>query len=140
MGCFHYRARSKHGELFVGELQASDIHEAALRIREKGLWVVGLEEVVSKLSWRERLKGILFKEINIPGLSGDLGRKEEALFLSQLASLMQAGLPLQQALGNNPCQHICKLSPHHILLGQGKQPLYSKSSFLGGRCMQRSQH
>lgn len=98
MGCFHYRARSKHGELFVGELQASDIHEAALRIREKGLWVVGLEEVVPKLSWRERLKGILFKEINVPGLSGDLGRKEEALFLSQLASLVQAGLPLQQAL------------------------------------------
>lgn len=98
MGNFHYRARSKRGELLVGELQASDIHEAALRIREKGLWVVGLEEEVPMLSWRESLKGILFKEINIPGLSTGLGRKEELLFLSQLSSMVQAGLPLQQAL------------------------------------------
>lgn len=98
MGIFHYRARNNHAELFTGEITAEDIHAASLQIRSKGLWVVQLEEEVPKRSWQEKIKAFLMQDISIPGLSAALGREEEALFLSQLSSLLQAGLPLQQAL------------------------------------------
>lgn len=98
MGVFHYRARNNHAELFTGEVNAENIHAAALQIRSKGLWVVQLKEEVPKIPWQEKLKAFLMQDINIPGISSTLGREEEALFISQLSSLLQAGLPLQQAL------------------------------------------
>lgn len=98
MGIFRYRARGHNMELFVGEVNAEDIHAAALQIRNRGLWVVQLEEEVPQRSWQERIKAFLLQDINIPGISANLGREEEVLFLSQLSSMLQAGLPLQQAL------------------------------------------
>lgn len=98
VGIFRYRARNNHAELFTGKITAENIHVAALQIRSKGLWVVQLEEELPRLSWQERIKAFLMQDISIPGLSAGLGRKEEVLFLSQLSYMLQAGLPLQQAL------------------------------------------
>lgn len=112
MGIFRYRARGRHAELFTGEVTAENIHAAALQIRSKGLWVVQLDEEVPERSWLERLNSFLMQDISIPGLSARLGREEEVLFLSQLSSLLQAGLPLQQAL--------CAMVKH------GEQEAYQK--------------
>ena len=98
VGTFRYRARNNHAELFVGEIFAEDIHEAALKIRSKGLWVVQLVEEVPKRSWLEKIKAFLLQDVSVPGFSAALGREEEIIFLSQLSSMLQAGLPLQQAL------------------------------------------
>ena len=98
MGVFYYRARNNHAELFTGKVIAENIHDAAFEIRSKGLWVVQLDEEVSKISWQEKIKNFLMQDINIPGLSSNLGRQEEVLFFCQLSSMLQAGLPLQQAL------------------------------------------
>ena len=98
VGIFHYRARNNHAELFTGEVTAENIHAAALQIRSKGLWVVQLDEKIPTLSWQEKLKAFLMQDIHIPGLSDSLGKYEESLFISQLSSMLQANLPLQQAL------------------------------------------
>ena len=98
MGIFHYRARNNHAELFTGEVTAKDIHAAAMQIRSKGLWVVQLEEEVPRRPWWEKVTAFLMQDISIPGISASLGREEEALFLSQLSSMLQAGLPLPKAL------------------------------------------
>ena len=98
MGIFHYRARNNHAELFTGEVTAKDIHVAAMQIRSKGLWVVQLEEEVPRCPWWEKVTAFLMQDISIPGISASLGREEEALFLSQLSSMLQAGLPLPKAL------------------------------------------
>ena len=91
-----YRARNDSGESFAGEVAAENIHAAAASIRDKGLWIVFLEEKLPTRSKFEVVKGWLTKEIELPGMG--LGKREEALFLRQLAAFLQAGLTIQQAL------------------------------------------
>lgn len=95
VGIYRYQARNGKGELFTGELEAGDRHAAALSIRGRGLWVARLEEVREDVSWQVRVKEFLSRD-----LTGNGGVKQEQalLFLRQLAVLIRAGLPEQQAI------------------------------------------
>ena len=125
LGIFNYRGRNRHGELFTGEIHAENIHEAALQIRSRGLWVVGLDEEVLQPPLIDRIKDFFLQDINIPGFSNSLGKETEVMILSQLASLIQAGLPLQQALcamekygEDDVCQKLKKQLEHDVSSGR----------------------
>jgi len=91
---FNYQARRKNGDLVGGELSASGRDDVAKQLRERGMYVVAIEEKGAKRS---------------SGLSIDLeelmvwkhGYKiaDLAYFSQQLSVLIGAGIPLVSALG-----------------------------------------
>ena len=96
MGVFQYEARNRAGEFFAGTVEARDEREAAGLIRRRGLWVAALhlqcEEAAGAPAvsrWRQQLAGAVAKtppaELRV-------------LFLRQMAAMMQAGMPVHQAL------------------------------------------
>ena len=95
MGVFQYEARNRAGEFFAGTVEARDEREAAGLIRRRGLWVASLcrqhGEVTAErgTSWRQQLAGAVTK--TPPA-------KLRVLFLRQMAAMMQAGMPVHQAL------------------------------------------
>lgn len=96
MGVFQYEARNRAGEFFAGTVEARDEREAAGLIRRRGLWVAALhlqcEEAAGAPAgsrWRQQLAGAVAK--TPPA-------KLRVLFLRQMAAMMQAGMPVHQAL------------------------------------------
>lgn len=96
MGVFQYEARNRAGEFFAGTVEARDEREAAGLIRRRGLWVAALhlqcEEAAGTPAvsrWRQQLAGAVAK--TPPA-------KLRVLFLRQMAAMMQAGMPVHQAL------------------------------------------
>lgn len=95
MGVFQYEARNRAGEFFAGTVEARDEREAAGLIRRRGLWVASLcrqhGEVTAERGtrWRQQLAGALVKTPTA---------KLRVLFLRQMAAMMQAGMPVHQAL------------------------------------------
>ena len=96
MGVFQYEARNRAGEFFAGTVEAHDEREAAGLIRRRGLWVAALhlqcEEAAGAPAvsrWRQQLAGAVAK--TPPA-------KLRVLFLRQMAAMMQAGMPVHQAL------------------------------------------
>lgn len=83
---FNYKAKDKVGRIIKGEVEASDINAAAKLIRSKGLFVISL-----------KLKGQPILSI--------FGKKKEkvtpgdvATFTRQLSTMINAGLPITEAL------------------------------------------
>lgn len=83
---FNYKAKDKAGRIIKGEVEASDINAAAKLIRSKGLFVISL-----------KLKGQPILSI--------FGKKKEkvtpgdvATFTRQLSTMINAGLPITEAL------------------------------------------
>lgn len=86
---FVYTAREKSGVITEGTIDAIDRDEAAHKIAERGMVPVTLKQKSKKLSLDI---GALFKKIRgIPAL-------EKVVFARQLATMINAGLPLSQAL------------------------------------------
>jgi type IV pilus assembly protein PilC len=83
---FNYKAKDKSGKLIVGEVEAANENEAARLIRDKGLYVIS---VVGKIDspfslirrFRERITAA-----------------DVATFTRQLATMINAGLPITEAL------------------------------------------
>ena len=105
MGVFLYEARNRAGELFAGTIEAKDKREAAGLIRRRGLWIASLspqeEKKAGGPAWRAQLTR----------LNAMPAAKLRVLFLRQMAAMMQAGMPVHQALeilsrsdGNPPYQ------------------------------------
>ncbi|MCK1792936.1 type II secretion system inner membrane protein GspF [Pseudomonas violetae] len=83
MTTFDYRAHDAHGRVCKGRLEADGPLHARQLLRERGLWPL-------KLNAREGAG---------PRLRNDrLGAAELALLTLQLSTLVQAGLPLEEAL------------------------------------------
>ena len=135
MGVFLYEARNRAGELFAGTIEAKDKREAAGLIRRRGLWIASLspqeEKKAGGPAWRMR-----FTKLNAMPAA-----KLRVLFLRQMAAMMQAGMPVHQALeilsrsdGNPPYQSflqdllkgIMAGHPLHEMLAQHPQ-LFSAS-------------
>lgn len=95
MGVFQYEARNRAGEFFAGTVEAHDEREAAGLIRRRGLWVASLcrqhgdATAARGTRWRQQLAGAVAK--TPPA-------KLRVLFLRQMAAMMQAGMPVHQAL------------------------------------------
>ncbi len=88
MPTYQYKARDKQGRLINAVIEADDIRTAARVLREKGLFIAEIKEPGRGLQ----------AEIKLPGLEPKPGLKDLAIFSRQLATMLNAGLPIVQAL------------------------------------------
>jgi general secretion pathway protein F len=101
MAAFHYNALDAAGKPSNGMIEADSARLARTQLREKGLFVVELDA----LSDTSTQKGA--RSFNLP-FRKRIPLSEVSLMLRQLATLLEAGLPLEQALavlieqGDNP--------------------------------------
>jgi len=109
---FNYVAMDSHGKETKGTLEVNSQNEAIGRVKEMGLFptkIVEVEKVKEKADKKPAAKGAAGKapgkpkkkgEINIkiPGLGGRVKSKVLTTFTRQLATLVDAGLPLLRGL------------------------------------------
>ncbi len=87
MTAFHYQALDANGKPQQGIIEADSGRQARTQLRETGLFVVELDDVVAKKSSGQL--NFSRQRISLSDLS---------LLLRQLATLLEAGLPLEQSL------------------------------------------
>lgn len=101
MAAFHYNALDAEGKPSNGMIEADSARLARTQLRDKGLFVVELDSLSDKPSQTGARSWKLPFRKRIP-------LSEVSLMLRQLATLLEAGLPLEQALavlieqGDNP--------------------------------------
>ncbi|MBI4157420.1 type II secretion system F family protein [Candidatus Woesebacteria bacterium] len=83
---FFYKAKDKSGSLVTGEVEASSDTHAAKLIREKGLFVIVIKPL------RENPLNLITK------FRDRITNSDVANFTRQLATMVNAGLPISQAL------------------------------------------
>jgi type IV pilus assembly protein PilC len=88
MPTYQYKARDRQGRLVNAVIEAEDMRTAARNLREKGLFIAEIKEPGRGLQ----------AEIKLPGLEPQPGLKDLAIFSRQLATMLNAGLPIVQAL------------------------------------------
>lgn len=86
MPTFDYRAHDAQGKTCKGRLEADGARHARQLLRERGLWPRTLLEVKVAAATGKQPRG------------GRLGAADLALLTLQLSTLVQAGLPLEEAL------------------------------------------
>jgi len=86
MKLFNYKAKNKSNELVTGEVEATDERHAAKLVRERGLIVLTIKPV------RESVFGIIKK------LKERVTSSDVASFTRQLSTMINAGLPITEAL------------------------------------------
>src|ERR1041385_520748 len=106
---FNYVAMDSHGKETKGTLEVASQNEAIGRVKEMGLFPTKIVEV-EKVREKAEKKGKAAPgkpagkkkggsiNINIPGLSGRVKAKVLTVFTRQLATLVDAGLPLLRGL------------------------------------------
>jgi type II secretory pathway component PulF len=82
---YRYRARNKQSEVLTGIVEAASLESAERILADNGLSVLSLEKTKN---WREVL-----------GFGQKIRLKQKAFVARQLATMVNAGLPLPQALG-----------------------------------------
>ena len=107
MSNYSYEAVDSGGLKIEGSLEVMDQNEAIRRVKEMGLFPVRIVEAQgrrAKSQMRrarrgERTEGRgMSVEIKIPFLSGRVKKAELAIFTRQLATLIEAGMPLLRGL------------------------------------------
>lgn len=84
---FKYQAKTKTGELQVGNIEAANRDSAASILASHDLYILSIEPAEKK-SWYDVLAGYF----------GRVSRKDMMVFTRQLATLLEARLPLNNAL------------------------------------------
>src|SRR5258706_9957470 len=109
---YNYVAMDSHGKESKGTLEVATQNEAIGRVKEMGLFptkIVEIEKVKEKAEGKKaggapagrkgaKKSGGLNFQIKIPGLSGGVKSKVLTTFTRQLATLVDAGLPLLRGL------------------------------------------
>src|ERR1700710_952351 len=106
---FNYVAMDSHGKETKGTLEVNSQNEAIGRVKEMGLFptkIVEVEKVSSKPDKKggkpaakgKKKGGQMQINIRIPGLGGRVKSKVLTTFTRQLATLVDAGLPLLRGL------------------------------------------
>ena len=105
---YNYVAMDSRGKETKGTLEVTSQNEAIGRVKEMGLFptkIVEVEKIREKLDKKTkaakpaRKKGAAMNlNIKIPGLSGRVKSKVLTAFTRQLATLVDAGLPLLRGL------------------------------------------
>jgi type IV pilus assembly protein PilC len=86
MNRFNYKAKDKNGLLVTGEVEAGNVNEAAKLVRAKGLYIISIKaKIDSPLNFIKR-----FRERVTPS--------DVATFTRQLSTMINAGLPITEAL------------------------------------------
>ncbi|RJP45626.1 type II secretion system F family protein [Candidatus Parcubacteria bacterium] len=84
---FRYQARTQEGEMQVGFVEAPDQGSATNILASHNLFILSIE-AAARLQWYERLAGYF----------GRVRRRDMVIFTRQLATLLEARLPLSSAL------------------------------------------
>jgi general secretion pathway protein F len=101
MAAFHYNALDAAGKPSTGMIEADSARLARAQLRESGLFVVELDALADTSTKQGA------RSFNLP-FRKRIPLSEVSLMLRQLATLLEAGLPLEQALavlieqGDNP--------------------------------------
>ena len=102
MSTFLYEARSRSGEFFAGAVEAADKREAAGLIRRRGLWIASLNlkegEEEREEKQKQRRQQTFLASLRHCLKTGTVSKKQRVVFIRQLAVLLQAGLPVHEAL------------------------------------------
>jgi len=85
MASFTYQARTVAGKPIVGEIEALDPQAAATQLMDRGLMVVSLRRAAGRRVGKKRHQG-------------GVKAQDLVVFTRQLATMMDAGLPLVQSL------------------------------------------
>lgn len=86
MNRFNYKAKDKEGRLVTGEVEAGSLTDAARLVRSKGLYIISLQaKIDSPLNFIRRMKERITS-------------KDVATFTRQLSTMINAGLPITEAL------------------------------------------
>jgi len=91
MPTFAYRAKNSSGSIVDGSVEAGDVRAAAMKLRDMGLWPVEL---------REQRAGAKGRAVGFSPLWAGVSLRSLALFYRQLATMLQAGMLLGDALDN----------------------------------------
>src|ERR1017187_5754992 len=104
---YNYVARDARGNETKGSLDVATQNEAIGRVKEMGLFptkIAEAEKVQERQSGKKKARaggkkgGALNFQIKIPGLGGRVKQKVLTAFTRQLATLVDAGLPLLRGL------------------------------------------
>lgn len=87
---FIYKAKDKHSELISGEIEAATQQAAAKILISKNLFPIEIEE--------EKEEKIYLKKLPFLSFLDHISVKKKAIAIRQLATLINAGLPLTQCL------------------------------------------
>jgi type IV pilus assembly protein PilC len=86
MNRFNYKAKDKDGRLVTGEVEAGTLEEAARLVRSKSLYIISLQaKIDSPLNFIKRMKNRVTPS-------------DVATFTRQLSTMINAGLPITEAL------------------------------------------
>lgn len=88
MGVFQYRVRDGSGKILTSQMEADNIAQVREALRSRKLFILDIKEPATGLN----------ADINIPGLQRPPDLKTVALFSRQMATLINAGVPLVQSL------------------------------------------
>jgi len=129
MAKFKFVALDSKGKESQGEVEAESQTAAVARIREKGLFPTSVSELSSRQQARQQAKqpvrrpvaasprpakgGLMKMELHLPAFLSRVKSKQLMVFTRQLATLIDAGLPLLRGL--------------QILYRQEKNPLLQRS-------------
>ncbi len=92
MPIFTYRVRDAAGKIILSTMEADTSKTVRDKLREKNLLIVSITEPKSGINQDLQLPGFLNEENQTPGL------KPVAIFARQMATMIDAGLPLVQSL------------------------------------------
>ena len=105
---FSYKARKRSGELVEGVLEVADRSAALVQIQRSGLFPIAVADVKAGalVAGKNAGKGVNFMSLLPPSMQAQLSQKrkptlqELATFTTQLANLLNSGMPLTVALGS----------------------------------------
>ncbi|MEY4531109.1 MAG: hypothetical protein RLZZ156_1830 [Deinococcota bacterium] len=92
MPIFTYRVRDATGKIILSTMEADTSKTVRDKLREKNLLIVSITEPKTGINQDLQLPGFLNEENQTPGL------KPVAIFARQMATMIDAGLPLVQSL------------------------------------------
>jgi type IV pilus assembly protein PilC len=92
MPTFTYRVRDVTGKIILSTMEADSSKMVRDKLREKNLTIVSITEPKTGINQDLQLPGFLNEENQTPGL------KPVAIFARQMATMIDAGLPLVQSL------------------------------------------
>ncbi len=101
MATFTYVAMDNQGREMNGSIEADSLDLAIAKVRNMGFFPTRVNErkgLRRGAKTKEKRKGALHIQIKIPGLAGRVRPKQITLFVRQLATLLDAGLPLLRSL------------------------------------------
>ena len=101
MARFKYTALDSAGKEIHGEIEAADPNAAAAKLRDRGTFPTKFEQIAEAAPKKAKKGGALNAEIRLPKwmrIGSGVKNKQLVTFTRQLATLVNAGLPLMRAL------------------------------------------